>query len=661
MGRHNLDALARRFAMLPILVLFAQCDLALRSPKKEEAPSESKTKEWASYGSDKANTKYSPLEQIDKPNLKNLRLAWRWTSPDGLILPRLPGMRSWLNEATPIIVGSVLYTSTALSQVAAINAATGQTLWVYDPKTYETGPPANFGFVHRGVAHWTANGEQRLFIGTGDAYLIALDPKTGRPVPGFGNQGRVDLTEGLHRPVERAFYAVNSPPIVCSDVVVVGSSVLDIPGRNNMPPGDIRGFDVRTGRQLWTFHSVPQDGEKGNETWGRGSWQEAGNVNAWSILSADEELGYVYLPFSAPDNEYYGGRRPGDNLYGESLVCLDAQTGKRVWHFQMVHHSLWDYDLPAAPNLVDVRIDGETFKSVAQVTKQGFCFVFDRVTGRPRYPIEERQVPKSVVPGEVSSRTQPFPSKPAPFDRQGVSVDDLIDFTPELRREAEAILSRYSHGPLYTPPGERPTAYLPSAWGGASWAGAAFDPETSFLYVPSVTMAYALVLRRSSDGQTTFSGAQEMIAGPQGLPLYKPPYGRITAIDLSNGKHAFVVPLGEGPRNHPLLRNLKLPSLGWPRRGFLLVTKSLLFAGQEGEVTRYRPTVRGNSVEVEVSRRDPKFRAFDKSNGELVWEIDLPSNCTGSPMTYETKGKQYIVIPIGGADEPAELVALSLP
>ncbi len=319
------------------------------------------------------------------------------------------------------MVNGVLYVSTSLSQVAAIDAATGKTLWLYDPETWKKGTPSNNGFVHRGVAYWANGDDRRILFGTGDGYLICLNAKTGQPIPGFGQNGRIDLTQGLSRPVDRRLYGVSSPPIICRDVVVMGSKVHDVPVARVMPPGDVRGFDVRTGKQRWLFRSVPAEGEFGNETWEQESWKTTGAANVWTMMSADEALGYVYLPFSTPANDFFGGQRPGNGLFGESLVCLDARTGKRVWHFQMAHHGLWDYDLPSAPNLIDVRVNGKPVKAVAQVSKQGFVYVFDRVTGKPIWPIEERLVPQSTAPGEKSSRTQPFPTKPAPFDRQGVT------------------------------------------------------------------------------------------------------------------------------------------------------------------------------------------------------------------------------------------------
>jgi quinoprotein glucose dehydrogenase len=620
--------------------------------------------EWPSYGADKASSKYVPLAHLTRDNVQQLRVAWRWHSVDQPILHANPRLWTMVYEATPLMVGGVLYTSTSLSQVAAIEAATGKTLWVYDPQSYQQGSPPNRGFVHRGVAYWQEGTDQRLLLATGDAQLIALDAKTGQPLLQFGDQGRIDLTQGLRRPVSRAYYGVSSPPIVCRDVVVVGASILDYPRVQAMPPGDVRGFDVRTGAQRWTFHSVPQGGEVGSETWAHESWKHAGNTNVWTMMSCDEELGYVYLPFSTPSNDHYGGQRLGHNLFAESLVALQAHTGQRVWHFQMVHHGLWDYDLPAAPNLVDITVDGKPIRAVAQVSKQGFCYVFDRVTGAPVWPIEERPVPPSTVPGEHAAPTQPFPTKPLPFDRQGVTPHDLSDFTPEIHQEALEVLTQYAHGPLFTPPTQLGTMILPGLLGGASWSGAAFHPDTGLLYVPSVTLPSILTLREvslSGVGSTYVGTVSMRFRSPSGLPLIKPPYGRLTAIDLHTGEHRWMRPLGEGPRRHPTLAHLNLSPLGSPRRSFVLATQSLLFVAQEGLLRDRGLSPRGNAGEVVLEDADPLLLALDPVNGDLIAHIALPGNATGSPMTYQVDGKQYIVVPIGGASLPAELVALSLP
>jgi len=619
--------------------------------------------EWPTHGGTNANARYSSLDQIARDNVHRLRIAWRWTSPDDELMARQPGIRTWLNQATPLMAGGVLYGSTSGSQVAAIDASSGRTLWVHDPKIWVHGTPANFGYVHRGVAYWTDGRDARILIGTGNAFLVALDARTGTPITSFGVEGRVDLTEGLGRPVDRQWYTVTSPPLIVGDLVVVGSSIQGWPMRPDMPPGHVRAFDVRTGAQRWIFHSIPQSGEYGNDTWAGEAWRMVGGVNVWTLMSADEELGYIYLPFSPAANDYYGGERHGDNLFADSLVCLEAATGRRVWHFQLVRHGLWDYDIPAAPNLVDVAIAGRRVRAVAQVTKQGFVYVFDRVTGRPLWPIEERPVPRSTVPDEKTAPHQPFPTRPAPFERQGASPSDVIDFTPELREQALAILSRYDHGPLFTPPSERGAVLLPGVGGGASWTGAAFDPETGRLFVPSITAPNVVTLSAPPGGSITdrYVGRLEGLRGPQGLPLFKPPFGRLTAIDLGSGEHVWTVPIGEGPRHHPALAPLRLGKLGWDRRSFPLATRTLLFVAQMGPAGRAQPAFDRPWVPVPRAVRDePALQVFDKASGELIAKIELPANATGALMTYLAQGRQYIVVPIGGGDIPAELIALSL-
>jgi quinoprotein glucose dehydrogenase len=617
---------------------------------------------WKSYGADQASSKYAPLNQINKSNVQDLQIAWRWESVDRAILNANPGLWTWKYEATPLMVDEVLYTSTSLSQVAAIHAVSGQTIWSYDPGTYRDGSPPNNGFLHRGVAYWADGNDRRIFIGTGDAYLIALDAETGQPIPEFGQNGRVDLALGLRRGVSRGQYGVTSPPVICRDVVMVGSSIWDYPVARFMAPGDVRGFDPVTGEQLWVFESIPQATDFGAETWEGDSGQRFGNTNVWAPMSCDDELGYVYLPFGTPTNDYYGGERGGDNLFAESLVCLNAQTGTRVWHYQIVRHGLWDYDLPAAPNLVDITVDGNAIRAVAQVTKHGSLFVFDRVTGEPVWPIEERSVPASTVPGEQASPTQPFPTKPAPFEQQGATVDDLIDFTTALRQQALTIFQNLDSGPLFTPPGLRGTITVPGVSGGGSWAGAAFHPKTGRLYVPSIKGTWTLRVWRNTRNPVDYAykGAPDYgPVGPQGLPLMKPPYGRITAIDLNEGEHVWRAAVGEGPRNHSAIRHLNLDRLGWARRIFVLVTDSLLFAVQEGININRGGSPRGNASEINTVNSDPALLAFDLESGDQVAKIALPSNAAGSPMTYMANGVQYIAVPVGGASQLAELVALT--
>jgi quinoprotein glucose dehydrogenase len=648
----------RRILLAIVITLWA---CGPRAPAAPDARRSAADVEWTVYGGDNAQRKYSPLADIDAENASRLRIAWRWSSPDNDVVKRRPELHLNLFEATPVMADGVVYVATNLHNVAAIDATTGKTLWVYDSGArLESLPPPSYGFTHRGVALFRGPEGTRVLLAS-RGYLTALDGRTGRPIDTFGDGGRVDLTKGLRRPVDRRSYGQNSPPLVIGDVVVVGSVVNDGWGKKQAPPGDVRGFNARTGALLWTFHTVPQQGEVGNETWLDQSWRDTGHVNVWSMMSADEELGLVYLPLTSPTNDFYGGHRPGDNLFDESIVCLEAKTGKRVWHFQAVHHGLWDYDLPAAPVLADAVVDGRPRKILAQVSKQAFVYVLDRTTGAPIWPIEERPVPKSNVAGERASPTQPFPTKPPPFDRQGLTPDDLIDFTPGLRAAARKWLELFETGALFTPPSERGTLVVPGQVGGASWAGAAFDPETQMLYVPSVTNPHLVVVGKPPPDvgvEFDFVGRPiRDVLGAAGLPLTKPPYGRITAINLRTGDHAWMVPHGSGPRDHPLLRDLKLPPLGWPSRGFVLVTKTVLFAAQEPLVIREAGS---GALRLEAAVREPFLRVLDKLTGRTMREIPLPANATGSPMTYRARGRQFVLVPVGGGGIPAELVALAL-
>jgi quinoprotein glucose dehydrogenase len=622
--------------------------------------------EWPAYAGTYASAKYSPLDQINRENVGTLRIAWRWTSPDQALRRENPTIDpSWLNEATPVMVNGVLYTTTSLSQVAAIDAVTGQTKWVFDPGVHKHGLPANNGWLHRGVAYWRDGNDERVIMLTAHAFMIALNAKTGRPVPSFGEAGWVDLSRDLGRPVyKRSLYSNTSPPVIVRDVIVVGSSITDFPLRPDMPPGDVRGFDVRTGKKLWTFHAVPQAGEVGNETWENESWKVTGAANVWAPISADEELGYVYLPFSTPANDYYGGHRHGDNVFGESLVCLDARTGRRIWHYQFVRHGLWDYDLPAAPNLIDVAVNGRRVKAVAQATKQGFVFVFDRVTGEPIWPIEDRPVPQSTVPGEKSAATQPFPTKPAPIEIQGVREEDLIDLTPELRQQAIGIIRDYDHGPLYTPPSERGAIAMPGVTGGASWSGGAWDPETGIYYVTTQRLPFVLSLFKppAMASGDRYAGRFTYLTGPQLLPLFKPPWDSLVAIDMRTGDHLWRVPVGRG-NTHPAIQHLNITErLGWPFRSFVIVTKSVLLTVQTGYQSNSRPLPVDPGRRIfDLNNLEPVLSAFDKATGALIAEVALPANASGSPMTYMIGGKQYVAISVGGSNIPEELIVLTLP
>lgn len=615
--------------------------------------------EWRHWGADGGVTHYSPLDQINRDNVKDLRIAWRWKADNFGPRPDF-GYRN-----TPLMVGGVLYTTAGTRRdVVAIDPATGETLWMYRYDEGTRGQRApNRGPSGRGLAYWTdGRGSERIFYVSLGYRLMALNPKTGRPVQEFGQDGVVDLWEGLEQPgktAEEGDFSLTSPPAVVGDVVVVGAAM-----SQRQIGGFPRGFDARTGKRLWTFHTIPQPGEFGSETWERDSWATTGNTGVWAPIAVDEELGRVYLGVETPTNDVYGGRRLGNNLFANTLVCLDAKTGQRIWHFQLTHHEIWDYDIPAAANLLDVTVDGKRIKAVAQVTKQAFTYVFDRVTGQPIWPIVERPVPASDVPGERASPTQPIPTKPAPFDRQGITIDDLNDLTPELNAQARAIAKDYNLGPLYTPSpvigtnGKKGTLMLPSSNGGASWQGAAADPETGILYVPSTTNVWLLAMARDEKSpflNYTSRGAGFNVAAlqPQGLPLVKPPWARITAIDLNTGEHLWQVPNGPAPdyiQNHPALKGVDLSNTGSGDNAGLLVTKTLLFAGQ-GAAAQGVPPGNGGVW----------FRAMDKKTGAVIHQLQLPAKQSGMPMTYLLNGKQYIVVAVSGRNLPAELVALTLP
>ena len=611
--------------------------------------------DWAHYGNDPGHSKYAPLEQINKNNVHELEVHWNWASIDNQSVVERPQFVPSGFKATPITKNGVLYVSTPLGHIAAIDARTGEEKWTFSTNTWEHGRPANNGFNHRGVTFWdkpTPDGfEPRIIMSTANAFLWSIDADTGEPDDSFGTNGKTDLTEGLGRDVDRSMIAHSAAVPIVGDTVIIGSVVYDQPmfdmtpeELTDLPPGHVRGFDLHTGEQKWIFHTIPQSGEFGNETWLDDSWAVTGATNVWTMISADAELGYVYLPVGNPGNDFYGGQRLGDNLFGTSLVALNASTGERVWHYQIVHHELWDYDPPAAPTMVDISIGGRQVKAVAMVTKQAFVYVFDRLTGEPIWPIEERPVPPSAVPGERAALTQPFPTKPPAFDLQGISDATLIDFTPELRQEALQIIEEFDYGGLYTPPSLNGTVTLPGWTGGAEWSGAAYDPETSMYYIPSVTSPIVIQLEENNPSDTQFAyqrGGVRTISGPQGLPLTKPPYGRISALNLNTAEYDWVRPNGEGIRQQIIGLGIEDPGpVGVPIVAPLMVTKTLLFQA--------------------ITDGVPLLRAMDKATGETIAEIELPGIPQGAPMTYMLDGKQFIAIACGGGSD-ARLISLALP
>jgi quinoprotein glucose dehydrogenase len=639
---------------------------------------ERKDGEWRHHGYDKAQSKYSPLDQLGPANFSELEVAWRWESADR----RLGDVYDTGNYvATPLLIGGKVFAATSHGQVAALDAGTGKQIWLYDPRSWTKEMPTSLPRHIRGIEYWTDGLAQRILVATMGKQLVSIDVATGRPDPAFGDNGVVDLNNDLgDGDYIMAHTSHHAPPLVVRDTIVIGSAIHDYVSEMRNPPGHVRGYDVRTGEFKWRFNTIPQEGEPGTETWPAETIKKQGNTNVWTFLAGDEELGYVYLPTSTPTNDYYGGERHGDNLYAESLVCVDAETGKRVWHFQTVHHGIWDYDIGSAPNLIDLEIDGQPRKVVAQVSKTAFTYVFDRATGEPIWPIEERPVPQSTVPGEKTALTQPHPTKPPPFDYQGITEADLIDFTPELKAEALEIAKNFQLGPLFTPLivqgelGKKGTFVMPGAGGGATFVGASYDPETSMLYVESKSdpTGMSLVAPESGESQTfglnedgksdfAYEIKYQSVTGPQGLPLVKPPYRRLTAIDMQVGEHAWQVPQGQGPTDHPAIAHLNLGPLGSPYpqggEGGILVTKTMLVSYL---AKRERPL--GRPVDENAPPVEGGYlRAMDKTTGEVTAQIEVDRSLHGAPITYLHEGRQYIAVAGGGGDEKQELVVFALP
>ncbi len=618
--------------------------------------------EWSLWGGDAASTRYAPLDQIDAGNFESLQVAWRWQAANFGPAP------DFVYRATPIYVKGRLYTVAGTRRtVASIDPATGETLWIWrmphNPR-WEASPRQNYG---KSVVYEEVDGRGRIIVTTPGFFLAALDAETGRPIEGFGPDGTgvVDMLAYMGVPYdpwegpEVGKITTSSAPIVVDGVIVVPNTgeqgYYQIEKED--VPNHILGFDVRTGQFLWRFNVIPRPGEFGHETWEDGSWEYTGNVGSWAPISADMERGIVYLVTKAGTNDYYGGHRPGDGLFGTSILALDASSGERLWHYQLVRHDIWNYDPPHAPQLVDLTVDGQEVPAVVVVTKQSFAYLFNRVTGEPIFPFEYRDVPQSDVPGEQTSPVQPFPTLPAPFEMQGLAEDDLVDFTPELRAQALEIVSNYRIGPLFTPPalpdedeGIIASIHCPGANGGANIpGGASVDPETGILYVASIKGCSAPRLIPGEDvpgaDMRYVTNGPGGVTGPQGLPLWKPPYGRITAIDLNTGETLWWIPNGGTPeviRDHPALEGVDIGVTGQRGHATTLATRSLLIYG-EG---------RGG---------EPLLRAVDKRTGEEVGQIGIPAPTSTAPMTFMHEGKQYIVLSLARGGHPAEMVALTLP
>jgi quinoprotein glucose dehydrogenase len=678
--------------------------------------------EWRTYGGDLASTRYSALDQINASNFNNLEVAWRFRTDS--LGPRVENNL----QSTPLMVGGTLYTTAGTRRAAvALDAATGEMRWMHSLDEGPRGASAPRQLSGRGLAYWTDNKEERILYVTPGYQLVALDAKTGDRIPSFGKGGIIDLKDGLDQQVDLVTgeIGLHAAPVVARDVIIVGAAHLagGAPRSKSNVKGYVRGFDVRTGKRLWIFHTIPRPGEFGNDTWLNDSWSYTGNAGVWAQMSVDEELGLVYMPVELPTGDYFGGHRPGNGLFGESLVAVDLRTGQRRWHYQLVHHGIWDFDIPCAPILMDLVVNGKPIKAIGQPTKQNWVYVFDRATGQPVWPIEERPVERGEVPGEWYSPTQPFVTKPPAFDRQGVTIDDLIDFTPELRAEAIKVASRYKLGPIFTPPivskwdGPLATLTLPTATGGANWQGGSFDPETKMFYVFSNTSIGVRGLVPTDAQRTDFAfyggtapnpalgqsdagrgrggrggdaaagggrgrgdqagavaGGRGQGAAPggagqgrgaaagggggdegggggpnvQGLPLVKPPYGRITALDMNRGELVWQIAHGDTAdniKNHPALKGLNIPRTGRQGRIGVLTTRTLVIAGEGGTITQ------------PDGRRGALLRAYDKATGKDAGAVYLPAPQTGSPMTYMVNGRQHIAVAISAGGYGAELLA----
>ena len=676
-----------RKLLLSLLPLIS-CTLLLNV--SAHAQSGAKNGEWRSYAGDLGSTRYSPLDQINAQNFNKLEIAWRFKTDS--LGPR----PEYQFESTPLMVHGIIYTTAGSRRaVVALDAATGEMLWMHAEHEGARGEAAPRQLSGHGVAYWTDGQEERILYVTPGYRLVALNAKTGVPVPSFGANGMVDLKQDDDQQMDLITGSVglHSTPIVAKNVVIVGAAHMEggIPKSKTNVKGYVRGFDARTGKRLWIFHTIPKPGEFGIETWLNDSWSYTGNAGVWGQISVDEDLGLAYLPVELPTGDYFGGHRPGAGLFGESVVAVDLQTGQRKWHYQLVHHGLWDMDIPCAPILTDITVNGRTVKALAQPTKQAFLYVFDRTNGKPIWPIEERPVEKGTVPTEWYSPTQPFPTKPPAYDNQGILPDSLINFTPELHQQALQLITKYKTGPIFTPPsvstrdGTLGTLVSPGSQGGTNWPGGSYDPETHTVYVFSQSaiallglvpppsevsdmnyvqgVAGAAVRARRAMGaapEAPRPGPPPAAAAPgapgvltvQGLPLLKPPYGRITAIDLDKGEFRWQIAHGETPdniRNHPALKGLNIPRTG--RSGLIgvLTTKTLVIAGEAGFFT------------TPSGQRGAMLRAYDKMTGQEVGAVYIPAPQSGSPMTYSLNGEQYLVVAIGGGNYSGELVAFKLP
>jgi glucose dehydrogenase len=706
--------MTRRLSRVALVMALAGVALAVHGISGQSGVPSTRNGDWPAYTADARGTRYSPLDQISAANFNQLEVAWRFKTDN------LGNRPEFKLEGTPLVVNGMLYTTGGTRRsVIALDAKSGELKWVHSYPEGTRGANAPRQLSGRGLAYWTdGRGDDRILYVTPGYRLIALNAKSGQPIASFGTKGVVDLKVGVvfgeDKPIdlETGEIGLHSTPTVVRDVVLVGSSMkegMTITTHNNTK-GLARAFDVRTGKVLWTFNTIPRPGEVGNDTWLKNSWAVNGNTGVWSQITADEELGLVYLPVESPSSDYYGGMRPGNNLFGESLVAVDLKTGKRKWHYQLVHHPIWDHDVSSAPILLDVTIDGKPRKVVALPSKQSFLYVFDRATGEPIWPINETPVPPGDVPGEWYSPTQPIPSKPAAYGRPGLRIpEEVIDFTPEMHAQALENLEHYKwwkgdkflySGTLYNPPivgnvkGLLGAVNLGNASGGTNWPGGGADPETGIVYAQANLSAFAAesvapppqgfsdipyqagvvgapFRLREAAGAGTYADvprrreapAPRAPAAPQGEPvqnystvdglsIVKPPYGVLSAIDLKRGELLFQVPHGDTPdvvRNHPKLKGLTIPKTGQGGSVGLIVTKTLVILG-DPQVTTMPQRGRGAML-----------RAYDKTTGKEVGAVLMPAPQSGSPMTYMVDGKQYIVVAVSGGNYSGEYIAFGLP
>jgi quinoprotein glucose dehydrogenase len=693
-----------RSVLMTLALAAVAIDLAVGVSGQTAGQPSTKTGDWPAYTGDIRGSRYSPLDQINASNFNKLEVAWRFKTDN---LGTRPEFKL---EGTPLVVKGVLYaTGGTRRSVVALDAKTGELIWAHSLREGVRAATAPRQLSGRGVSYWTdGRGDDRVIYVTTGYRLVALNAKNGAVIPSFGKGGIVDLKVGMFtgigKPIdlETGEAGLHSTPTIAKDVIIVGSSFkegMTVKTHDNTK-GMVRAFDVRTGKLLWTFETMPRPGEPGGETWEKESWAINGNTGVWTGITVDEDLGLVYLPVESPTSDFYGGHRPGDNLYGESLVCVDLKTGKKKWHYQIVHHPIWDYDLSSPPILADINVNGRAIKAVAVPSKEAFLYVFDRVTGQPVWPIEERPVPQSDVPGEKTSPTQPFPTKPPAYARQAVTESELIDFTPALRQQAIEQLKSYRMGPMFLPPvlskpgGPYAAVTIGTTGGGTNWPGAAYDPETHTVFAPASNAGVALLgliepppgfsdirlvagtagqpfVEREGPGFGSAADAPQrraatagrgrgegQTAAPpsgtqvQGLPIVKPPYGLLSAINLDRGELAWQVPHGDTPdgvRNNPALKGLAIPKTGQQGAVGAVVTKTLVIMGDPQVTT------------TEDHPRGAMLRAYDKATGKQVGAVLLPAPQSGSPMTYMSEGRQYVVVAVSGGAYSGEYISFALP